>query len=179
MSGTFKFMISDEDFIRELTTSQGKLLAFILTLLPEINGANDVLQETHIEMWRQRGKFLSGTHFVAWACQIARYKVLEYRRSLAREKLVFDDQLVNQLAKDASEHAKRSLERVGILESCLASLSPRQRVLIGERYSMGRSLKQISQQLGRSASALGVTLFRIRRLLLECIERKLLEGAQE
>jgi len=172
-------MLSDEDFIRELTASQGKLLAFILTLLPEVNGASDVLQETHIEMWRKRAEFVEGTHFVAWACQVARYKVLEYRRSLARERLVFDEQLLSQLAKDAGEHAEQSLERIGLLESCLAKLSPRQRALIGERYTLGRSIRQISERLGRSASALAVALFRIRQSLLDCIERQLSEGLHE
>jgi RNA polymerase sigma-70 factor, ECF subfamily len=172
-------MLSEEDFIRELTASQDRLFAFILTLLPDVNGAGDVLQETHIEMWRKRQQFAKGTHFIAWACQIARYKVFEHRRTMGREKLVFDEELVHQLAKDAGRNAEHGPERLGILEACLARLSPRQRALIGERYGLGRSVKEIAQQVGRSASALAVALFRIRQALLDCIERKLSEGTHE
>jgi RNA polymerase sigma-70 factor, ECF subfamily len=172
-------MLSEEDFIRELTASRDRLFAFILTLLPDVNGAGDVLQETHIEMWRKRGQFAEGTHFIGWACQIARYKVFEHRRAMGREKLVFDEELVFRLAKDAGQHAEQTPERMGILEACLAKLSARQRALIGERYGLGHSVKQIAERLGRSAGALAVALFRIRQALLECIERKVAEGLHE
>jgi len=172
-------MLSEENFIRELTVSQDRLFAFILTILPRADDARDVLQETHIQMWKMREQFVEGTHFVAWACQIARYKVLEYRRATARDNLVFDESLVDQLAKDAGQHAEQCEERMGILEICLARLTPRQRALIGERYGSGRLVKQMAERLGRSASALAVALFRIRQALLDCMERTLAEGAQE
>ena len=172
-------MLSEENFIRELTTSQDKLFAFIMTLLPDVNGASDVLQETHIEMWRKREQFVEGTRFLAWACQIARYKILEYRRTAARDKLFFNESLLEHLAKDAHQHTEQTPELTGLLEQCLPKLSTRQRMLLGERYGLGHSIKDIAQRLGRSAGALGVAFFRIRQALATCIERELSKGLQE
>jgi RNA polymerase sigma-70 factor (ECF subfamily) len=172
-------MLTEEAFIRELTASQDRIFAFIMTLLPDRDLARDVLQETHIQMWRKRDQFVEGTHFVAWACQIARYKVCEHRRTMAKEKLLFDEYLVGQLATDAGRHAEQSAEQTRILEACMGKLSDRQRTLLGERYALGRSLKEIAQRLGRSAGALAVTFFRIRQALASCVERKLAEGTRE
>ena len=42
---------------------------------------------------------LSPTNFNAWACRIAYFRVLNYRRKKSREKLVFDDDVLDYLAE--------------------------------------------------------------------------------
>lgn len=161
-----------EDFIRQLSASHNSLLAFILSLLPDIHAASDVLQETHVEMWRKAEDFRPGTNFLAWACRIAHFKVLEARAKQRRSRLVFDDQLIGALAVEAEAHEQAQSAASGALEECLAQLSPRQREMVSDRYSPGGSVKKLAEKLGRSTQGLAVTLFRIRQSLLECIERK-------
>ena len=161
-----------EDFIRQLSASHNSLLAFILSLLPDIHAASDVLQEAHVEMWRKAEDFQPGTNFLAWACRIAHFKVLEARAKKRRSRLVFDDELVGMLAVEAEQHEVAASEVSGALEECLTQLSPRQRELVQNRYAPGGSVKKLAEKLGRSTQGLAVTLFRIRQSLLECIERK-------
>ena len=61
-------------------TGQGNLLAFILSLHPGMAEAEDILQETFLVVSRKADTFAEGTNFLAWACTIARFKVLEFRR---------------------------------------------------------------------------------------------------
>ena len=170
-------MLTEEQFIRELTAAQNRLFALILTLLPDPHAAQDVLQETHVEMWRKRGDFTPGTNFLAWACKIARYKVLTHRGTHARQRLIFDEGLVAQLATESEELCTTDTEQHDALRHCLEHLSPRKRELIHERYGKGESVKRLADRLGRSPSGLAVSLFRIRQALLDCVERQLTKEA--
>ena len=161
-----------EDFVRELTAHHNRLLAFITSLVGDYATACDVLQETNVELWRKAEDFEPGTNFFGWACTIAKYKVLQMRSKQRRDRLVFDDALVETLASEAEEHSAVCGEYGDALADCLAQLSPRQRDLIQQRYKDDASLGDLAQKVGRTASSLGVTLFRIRQALLECIQRK-------
>lgn len=165
-----------ELFIRQLTASHNALLAYILTLLPDMDRANDVLQETHVEMWRKIEDFVPGTNFVAWACTIARFKVLEARGRMRRDRLLFDDELLDQLAIEAEPCEVTPGSEASALDDCLRHLPPRHRELLQKRYAPGGSVKKLAGEMGRSTSGLAVTLFRIRNVLLDCIQRKTAGG---
>lgn len=64
------------------------------------------------------------------------------------------------------------LERIEILESCLALLSDLERRLIREHHEEGDALGTIAQRLRMTANAVGIRLFNARRKLLECLRRK-------
>ena len=63
------------------------------------------------------------------------------------------------------------------LDDCLDELPEQQRRLILERYGPGGSLREIAESLGRSPASLAVSLHRVRRVLMECVERKLADGS--
>ncbi len=111
--------LQDDLFIRQLTACHNPLRAFIFTLLGNSTSVDDVLQDTHVEMWLQKAKFQEGTNFFAWACSIAHFKVLKHRYSLARERLVFDDSVIAQLAERSAGFHGRYSERSAALEACL------------------------------------------------------------
>ena len=166
-----------EEFVRELVCHQNTLYAYILTLLPDHDLASDVLQETCIEAWQKAGEFTAGTNFLAWACRIAHFKVLACRRDLGRERLVFDQQLLEDIAVEAQEQSLQGGDYPRALDDCLDELPEQQRRLILERYGPGGSLKEIAESLGRSPASLAVSLHRVRRVLMECVERKLADGS--
>ena len=83
-----------EEFVRLLTEAQGPVYGYLLTLIPDRNRARDLLQETNITLWKKAATFEEGTNFNAWACKIAYFHVLSFRRKMAREKLVFDDDIL-------------------------------------------------------------------------------------
>ena len=163
----------DEDFVRNLTGCQNRLYAYVLSLAPDLEAAREIVQNANVEIWKNAANFTSGTNFEAWACKMAYYAVLAYRRDRGRDRLVFDDDVVESLATSAGQRSDRTTPQSTALEECLARLSPRQHELIKGRYGEGRSLTELAETLGRSAGNLATTLYRIRRALLDCIQGKL------
>jgi RNA polymerase sigma-70 factor (ECF subfamily) len=58
--------IDGREFIRLLTANQSRIYAYIVSLVPNFNDADDIMQETTTMMWERKEDFESGTDFVAW-----------------------------------------------------------------------------------------------------------------
>jgi RNA polymerase sigma-70 factor (ECF subfamily) len=95
-----------------------------------------------------------------------------YERA-GRASTPFDSTVLEKLAVEAVETAARPMMPLEVLESCLGKLSDADRMLIRRRYEPGSSVKELALDFGRSANSLSKSLGRIRRALLECIQRKL------
>ncbi len=162
---------SQDQFVQHLTNCQPRLYAYILSLLPNRNDANDVLQETNLVLWHKSEEFIEGTNFLAWAFKIARYKVLAHFRDRHRDRHVFDDQLFAQLADEAAHRTADGKSQARRLRDCIRELSPHHRELIRQRYAKNGSIQEMARRLGRSAAVISVTLSRIRHRLVECVRR--------
>ena len=164
-----------------LIDHQELLRSYIITQLPGSPDVRDVLQEVNIVLWEKQKSFRPGTNFGAWACTVARYKVLEHRRKEARRSgfLVFNEELSGLLAAEIQEREPELLEEQRwALEQCLAKLSPSNRRMLQARYdSSGGALERLAADTGRSNESLRVTLCRIRSSVRRCIRGLLaLEG---
>ena len=90
-----------DDFVRRLTDVQDRLYAYILAVLPDRPAAREVLQEANVVMCRKFDSLKPGQDFDAWACQVALYEVRTYRRKLSRDRLIFNDELLELVAEDS------------------------------------------------------------------------------
>ena len=72
------------EFVSQIARHQSALHAYIISLMPGVDGVDDVLQETNLVLWEKRRTFEPGSNFRAWACAIARFRVMGHRRKLAR-----------------------------------------------------------------------------------------------
>lgn len=59
------------------------------------------------------------------------------------------------------------------MEDCLDRLGPKQRELIAARYTYGEPVKELARRLSTPARTLATKLFRLRKVLLDCIDRRL------
>jgi len=168
--------MENEEFIRQMTACHNAVYAFIVTLVPNLEPVDEILQNTHVQMWLKRDTFTQGTNFVAWACRIAHFKVMEYRSNLARDRLIFDDDLIQAIATESEQYHLADSERSRALDGCLDRLPPAQRDLLHKRYADDHSVTELAEQMQRPVGSLAVTLFRIRKTLLDCMERKLAAG---
>lgn len=162
-----------EEFMRALTDSQPRLHAFILSLLPNPEAAQDVLQQTNLVAWRSADQFTPDTNFLAWVFQIARHKVLAHVRDRKRDRHVYDASLIDQLAENAVQHGQQTHQLLVYLEECLALQSPKQRKLLRERYEPQASVQKLAQAHGVTPGNLSVMLSRLRQALLACVQQKL------
>ncbi len=167
------------EFLELYSSHYPRLQFYVTALLPTANDASDVLQETSMVLWRKFDTFELGTNFFAWACKIARFQVLKYRERQGRAARLFDTNLLETLAVEACDENGACGVPLQALENCLTKLSDVDRSLIRRRYQPGTTVQQLAADVGRTANSLSKSLGRIRRALLECIDRTLAHEARE
>ena len=167
---------SCDEFIMRLAACQNRLYAYVLSLLPDPEQARDIVQESNLVMWRKASEFKPGTNFESWACKIAYFEVLAACRKKRQDRLLFSDELMHQLARDAERKLSEFSDKEVALEECLERLDPQNRGHLMARYGLGGSVKGVAEQAGITPGAAAVILYRIRKTLLECIQGKLATG---
>jgi RNA polymerase sigma-70 factor, ECF subfamily len=161
------------EFLELYSSHFPRLQFYVTALLPTANDASDVLQETSMVLWRKFDTFELGTNFFAWACKIARLQVMKYHERQGRSARFFNTTLLEKLAAEACDERVVGGVPLQALESCLGKLSEIDRSLIRRRYQPGTTVQQLAADVGRTANSLSKSLGRIRRVLLECIDRTL------
>jgi RNA polymerase sigma-70 factor (ECF subfamily) len=130
------------------------------------------MQNTSMILWRKFEQFQHGTDFTAWACGISRLEINNFRRVKGRDRLFFDDSLLQSLASVRLVMSKDLQSGREFVASCLAGLKPGDRDLIHRCYGSQKiSAKDVAAELGRPCNTVYKALIRIRRVLLECVER--------
>lgn len=163
-----------EHFEELLSTHQHRIYAYIFALLRDASDAQDVLQQTAIILWRKFDQYEPNSNFFNWAATVARYEVLNFTKYRRRSRLYFDQVLMDRLADDAQERKSETTEdRRAALRECLEKLRPADRKMVDHRYSHGLGSRQIAEVLGRTPRSVCNSLLRIRKVLLDCIERSL------
>ena len=164
-----------QEIIGLITQHQASIRAYIISLMPGIQGVSDVLQETNLILWEKRTSFEVGTNFAAWACTIALYEVKNHTQKIQRKQpiLCLDEKLAEELAEYCQLSPPETENRIVALEHCLTKLNKRELQLIKQRYISDTTLKSYAESLGRPVGSLRVTLHRIRQGLRRCISYQL------
>jgi RNA polymerase sigma-70 factor, ECF subfamily len=165
----------DNNFIRELTVCQRWLFGYLCTLVSDASAAEDLLQEVNVTAWNKSEDFVSGTSLKAWLSKIAYFHVLNYRRKLSRDRIIFDDETLYQLAIDLENRSVRESDRSRALDKCLGDLPTAQRELLFARYGREESIKTIADACGRTAASISQQLYRLRENLLRCVDARTAE----
>lgn len=152
----------------------GAIKGFILALLRNTSLAEDVLQETFLTVSAKAGAFQPGSNFVAWACTIARFKVLEALRQQPPPPHVLSEQVIEALAADLPAEDDRELV-LRHLEHCLAELPHSARDVILLRYFHALLPDEIGRRLSLKVESVYVTLTRARKSLRRCVEGRMVE----
>ncbi len=164
--------VHDTQFIRLYAQHQTQLFRYVASLVPRLEDAEDVLGQVTVVLLENFDTYQPGTNFLAWARRIAHLRVLEYYRKSKRQRLL-SERVLKKLAQEAECRDTVSEERLGALHKCIEKVSPKDRDLIDQRYREGAKTVDLARQLGRSANSLYLSLGRIRRSLLRCIEHRL------
>lgn len=163
------------EFLRAFTTHEPAVRAFVRRLVPSRNDADDILQDVSIVLWEKFDEFRRGADFKAWACGIARFKVLSWLRDRGRDRLVLDTDVVELVAEE-SLRVESLLEQQRVaLESCFQKISKTERDLLARAYHRDAKIQDVAATSGRSVGGFYQWLHRMRQLLLKCISRRLAE----
>lgn len=159
-----------------MTRHQRRIFSYIYTLVPDRYDAEDLLQETSVVICEKFDQFEEGTDFVAWACQIAYWRIRYSRQKFARCKVVFNQDVLEAVAQTAETMVEELDERHEALANCLAKLHPRDRELVLTRYEPGCGVPEAARRSGRSIQAAYKALNRLRKLLFDCVSNQLANG---
>jgi RNA polymerase sigma-70 factor, ECF subfamily len=160
------------EYVAKVTSAQRALYGLIMTLVRRASDADDVLQETNLVLWRKAAEYDPGRPFMPWAMQIARIQSRAYLSKRQRLPLA-DSDLLDRIAAAAIAAQGAAESRRLALAGCLQKLPEKHRVLIATRYEPGASVNAIAAARATQPKAVSEMLRRIRRTLLECIERTL------
>ncbi len=163
-----------EAFVSLLTDNQARIYSYVLSLVPNFNDADDILQETTKLMWEKFGQYKFGTDFLAWGRRIAYFLILEYYRKKKKDNsFYYDEQLIKKLEKNTEKFSDSSKEYMLHLNSCMKKLKEHDRNLLKLKYFENKKVKDLASRFGCSVQYVYRNFSRIHQLLLACIERQL------
>lgn len=157
-------------FIQLLTSHQPNLYAYISTMVLGDAAASDLLQETNLHLWKQAAQYDFNRPFLPWAFGFARQRVMAFRKSCSRSRLVFDDAILSLIDDKVMSSVSEIDHRLSALQKCLKKLSVQQTELIRERYLAKTSVTTMAERLDQTAHNVSSQLHRIRKILAKCIE---------
>ncbi|MEM0969568.1 MAG: sigma-70 family RNA polymerase sigma factor [Verrucomicrobiota bacterium] len=159
-----------ELFVQRFAQHEADIRRFLRSLLPSWTDVDEVSQQTAMVLWRKFGQYDPETPFMKWACVVARFEALSYRRKMARDRLVFRDDLWDLMADEAEEEVPDRKAERDALDLCLRKLNASQRNLLTMAYTPGVKLTQVADEIGSTAGALYMRVNRLRTQLTRCVE---------
>jgi RNA polymerase sigma-70 factor, ECF subfamily len=149
-----------------------RLLRYIFTLLPHRLEAEEVLQRTATALWERFAEYDASREFYPWAARFAYFEVLNHRKERARDRLVFREELLNELAATRGQMDELLEQRRDALLVCLGQLTPADAELLRRRYCTPETIGTLAQEWGATAKALYRRLDRLRERLADCVTRR-------
>jgi RNA polymerase sigma-70 factor (ECF subfamily) len=164
---------SKRQFIRLIAQHERQIYGYILCMVRNWADADEIVQETNIRLWEEFEQFEAGTSFLAWAKRVAYFQVRTWRKKQGRNKLVFDQDLVDLIATEHDRISPTIEAREQVLEECLEQLTATNRQLLALFYADRSQVHEVAAIFDRTVPAVYKALQRIRATLRLCVERKL------
>jgi RNA polymerase sigma-70 factor len=155
------------------------LRSYVRIFVPDLNDAEDVLQETAMAIAKDFHRYDAARPFLEWAVGVARNRVMQhFRKAGQRRRFIFSDATV-ALIEEGFFRVEHNYDHYhDALEFCLGRLPARSRKLIELRYLSGMAVPQVAESIGLTVQSVYTRLSQVRTALRECIQRRMnQEGA--
>jgi RNA polymerase sigma-70 factor (ECF subfamily) len=174
----------------QFVAARNHVLAFVLALTRSRDVAEEVLQELSVHVLRQAERGIEPEEPLAWLLGAARNRVADYYRSRTRDErnlrrlmemaAALEAAFVENppaLPEENSGDGEADDPRVSHLRTCLQKLSAKTRLMLDARYGGAASIETIATKLSWTPGSVKVALSKARRVLGDCVRRKLvIEG---
>lgn len=163
--------ISEANVIQVLLADKVRLTAYIRSIVTNRHLAEDVFQDVSVLALQQRDHFESTAHLENWLRRTARHKSLNTIAKMVNRQVSLDSYVLDLLEPEwESVDRLEWAENIERLEHCIERLPETGRRMLRMRYEQDLSGSAIGKQLGRKASAVYVTLSRMRKALEQCMQ---------
>ena len=161
------------EFVKLWTQYHRDVERYVFSMHPRSSDVKEIVQEVSVRLWEKWDSYDQERPFLPWAMRFAFLQVLKWRQSKARDRLVFSDDLLDQI-NTTNDYEEPLMEaRRKALSSCLEKLNSDDRRLVEMRYGRHGAIKEEASKTGVKMHKLYYALERIRIQLLNCIELKL------
>ena len=166
----------EEQFLRLITSHQGRIFAYIISCVPHRPDAEDLMQDTVTVLWRKCDQYQVDTSFYAWAIQVARYKILNFYKKKSRSPQVhFSEETLEFLHRHSEQMFENINPRLEALRRCVSKLPVSDSALMQLRYVQNMTVSAISSNLNKSVRGVYKHLAKVHELLVLCVRRTLRE----
>jgi RNA polymerase sigma-70 factor, ECF subfamily len=158
---------------------EARIYGLIRSLVTQKADAEDVFQETAAVLWQKFAEYQPGSNFAAWAFNIARFQVRSFYHQKKRNAVQMSEAFWEAVTADTVSESVRLSDLQTMLARCLAMLSPTHRNLFIRYSQTPGNAGKLAEELNRPVSSIYHAVHRIRRLLVECVDRALSREAHE
>lgn len=163
----------ETEFLRLLAISYRELYAAAMSVVGNRNDADDVIQEVCVVLWARYDEFDPTTNFHKWACTVAFNVARTYARKRNRRRGVgLSEEALSKIVRMRTASSELLELRREILRNCLTRLAPRDRHFLTDCYRTSSSLVDYAQNKGLTVSTVYSKLKRLRRTLVDCVQKK-------
>jgi RNA polymerase sigma-70 factor (ECF subfamily) len=169
----FDMMQRGPDFAQLLVRHDRALLRYIQTFIPRRDDAEEVLQRAATVLWEKFGDYDPQREFLPWALRVTYFEILNFRKEIARSRLVFREDVLEAIAETREQQESALEDQHVALVECLKRVGDEGISLLRRRYCDSATLASLAHEQGRTAKSLYRRLDRLREMITECIERRL------
>ena len=157
-----------------IETYQDDLRAMLMFASSSARMAEEILQKTFVDAYLHLSQFDPDRSFSAWIRAIARNNLTDEHRRLIKEKKhhpLLASVMEEEIHQTENDDAKDN--KITAIKECVSNLKEDSRRMIAMRYRSGSSFQEIARTIGKKIGAVKMALTRIKKVLKNCIEKKL------
>lgn len=162
----------EKNFYSLYSKHQRKIYSYIFNHVSNPSDTDDIMQQTSVALWENFEQFEEGSNFMAWACKVAYFRILRYRQTKQRNRLVLSDEVFELLDKDFLRKMPELENRTQALSECLKELHPEDRKVFETVYNKEISIKDAAAQLKRKVKGLYKLMSRLKDRMKICVDRR-------
>ncbi len=152
-----------------------RLLGFLFRQTGEQQRAEDLVQQTFLQMHCARETYVTGADVLPWAFAIARRLAIDVHRKHKREVLMDASHEAAMLDELAPESALRSKQAAQIIQATIESLPETQRTAFELIKYDGLSVAQAAEALGTTVTAVKLRAHRTYEALRSALRADVVE----
>jgi len=157
--------------------SQPTIAAFIHSLVPNFQDADDILQNVAIITVEKFNEFDRNRSFSAWSTGIAKNLILKYYANKGSKKPILGIEVIEKVAQVYDQDPQSIHDRIDSIEKalkkCIQRLKDKIKKIVQMHYMDELSPARIAQLLSLTTNNVSVTLHRVRLSLKSCVNQEL------
>ena len=147
-----------------------QIFRFLVRLTRNEAIAEELVNETFMEIWRVAGKFEGRSSPSTWIFAIARNKALSLMRKRSDAEL--DEEMAANIEDDGDSPEETTMkgDKAAMIKACLARLSREHREVIDLVYYHEKSVREVGEIVGIPENTVKTRMFHARKRLSELLE---------